>query len=188
MFYLITGGAASGKSEYAENLCLKLSGENQSGENQSGERISIKKQPGKMLYIATMKPFGEEALKKIERHRKMRKSKGFETLEKYNLLSEADTSGFDTVLLECMSNLLANEFFESENYFDNIVKGIDKILETNKNLVLITNKIFSDGVRYDNSTMKYMEAFGSINRCMAAKSDRFIEVICGIPVAIKGEI
>ena len=66
------------------------------------------------LYIATMYPYGEETEKKIERHRMLRKGKGFETLEWYTglklHLEEGSLQGSD-VLLECMSNLVANEMY-----------------------------------------------------------------------------
>ena len=50
MFILVTGGSGSGKSEFAENIAMKLG--------------------GKMLYVATMKPYDDECLKRIERHKK----------------------------------------------------------------------------------------------------------------------
>ena len=90
MFILVTGGSGSGKSEFAENIAMKLG--------------------GKMLYVATMKPYDDECLKRIERHRKMRDGKGFRTVECYTDLSEI-TESADTILLECMSNLTANVMF-----------------------------------------------------------------------------
>ncbi len=166
MLIMILGGAASGKSEYAENLCLQLS--------------------SSKLYIATMEPYGEEALQRIERHTRMRKQKGFDTLEKYNRLFEAEVSGYDTVLLECMSTLLANEFFSSEDYNHNIFTGITKLQRSCKQLVVITNKVFSDGEAYGEETDRYMEALGGVNRTLAALADVVIEVVYGIPILIKG--
>ena len=51
MIHLVTGGSGSGKSEYAENW---LTGRN--------------KKDGTYIYIATMQPYTEETMKKIERH------------------------------------------------------------------------------------------------------------------------
>lgn len=167
MLILITGGAASGKSEYAENLCLRLS--------------------GNKLYIATMQPHGQEALMRIERHKKLRKEKEFSTLEKYKALYDCEVKGYDTILLECMSTLLANEFFENSNYFDDIVSGINKLTYHSKNVVVITNKIFSDGITYDDATTNYMKALGALNCFLASAADVFIEVICGIPIILKGK-
>ena len=62
MLTLVLGGSASGKSEYAEQLVLEAGA-------------------GPRFYIATMEPYDEECLRRISRHRAMRASKGFETLE-----------------------------------------------------------------------------------------------------------
>ena len=67
MILLVTGGSASGKSEYAENRALQLA----------------KTEQKKLIYLAAMKPFGEEAAKRIERHRQLRAGNGFETVERY---------------------------------------------------------------------------------------------------------
>ena len=90
-----------------------------------------------------MQPFGKEALSRIKRHTEMRKAKGFSTLEKYTKISECNVNSFDTILLECMSTLLANEYFQNKSYFENIILGIEMLQLKCKNLVVITNKIFS---------------------------------------------
>ncbi len=59
---LVIGAAASGKSAYAESLCL----------GHDGPRV----------YLATMEPFGEEGARRIARHRALREGKGFSTLER----------------------------------------------------------------------------------------------------------
>ena len=109
MFILVTGGSGSGKSEFAENIAMKLG--------------------GKMLYVATMKPYDDECLKRIERHRKMRDGKGFRTVECYTDLSEI-TESADTILLECMSNLTANVMFSdnNDNAFEKIIGGVKILL------------------------------------------------------------
>ena len=67
MLILITGGSGSGKSEYAENTAKELA---------EKEGLSL-------YYIATMKPFGEEGRRRVERHHRLREGKGFETVECY---------------------------------------------------------------------------------------------------------
>lgn len=167
MLITIIGGAASGKSEFGENIAVKLG--------------------NKKLYIATMQPFGNEAQQKIKRHTELRETKGFQTVEKYNDLSELTLNNYDTVLLECVSTLLANEFFSSTNYFDKIINGIKHINQNSNNVIVITNKIFSDGVSYDEQTTSYMKAFGEINKSLFLLSDVVIEVVFGIPIFLKGK-
>ena len=171
MFILVVGGAASGKSEYAENLCMRM------GESES------------KLYVATMEPYGKEAKERILRHREMRREKSFDTLEKYRKLKEGtdEAAGYKTILVECLATLLANELFTDEAYYDNIVEGIDALGAISTNLILITSKIFSDGRLYDEGTMAYMRALAMLNRHFADLADVVVEVVCGIPVVLKGE-
>lgn len=169
MLTLITGGSASGKSEYAENLAVRLG--------------------KKRLYIATMMPFGDddECHKRIERHQHMRRDKGFDSLECYMDLASADISDeYDTVLLECMSNLLANEDYLGDP--ERIMQGVKQISSRIKNVFIVSNEVFSDGDNYSAETLSYIKKLGEINQQIAVLSDTVIEVVCTIPIAHKGEL
>ena len=174
MFQIVTGGSGSGKSAFAEALAMEL-----------GE---------KRYYIATMYPFGEESKQKIARHRAMRAEKQFETIECYtNLkavrLPSESTDGkysdghWDTgerlqecvVLLECMSNLLANEMYSEdgakERAVEEILQGIHMLQKQAAHLVLVTNEVFSDGIVYDPDTIQYQKQLAKINQVLAAEAD-----------------
>ena len=172
MLMMVTGGSGSGKSEFAESLVTGL-------------------EDGPNLYIATMFPFDEECHKRIARHREMRKDKGFDTLECYTGLKHADLSGYHTVLLECMSNLTANEMYQENGSGDacvqEILKGIHHVLSHTEHLVIVTNQIFEDGIIYEPETMEYIRNLGQINQQLAEMADSVIEVVAGIPIFIKGE-
>ena len=92
MIHLVTGGSGSGKSAYAEQCILDFGGT-------------------RRVYIATMQPFGAEGQARIARHRKMRAAKQFSTIECYTNLKEVELEPGSDVLLECMSNLVANEMY-----------------------------------------------------------------------------
>ena len=49
----------------------------------------------------------------------------------------------------------------------------------------MTNNVFEDGVSYDQSTMNYIKAMGVVNRGLAAIAESVVEVVAGIPVAVK---
>lgn len=189
MLITVTGGSGSGKSEFAENLLLKLDGD----------------KPGDRVYVATMEPFGEEAARRVERHRRMRGGKGFETVECYrNLkgLSLPESVGKrPSVLLECMSNLAANELYGGAGRFPDgeealklaaeraeleILSGVERLLGQAGRLIVVTNDVFSDGISYDASTERYLALLGAVNRRLAALSDIFVEVVCSIPSYLKG--
>ena len=173
MIYLITGGSGSGKSTYAESLMMRFS--------------------PPFYYVATMLPYGEEAHRRIERHRRIRAGKGFETIEKGTAISEIslpDPSG--SALLECVGTLMANEMFEEtgagENAEESVLSGITRLSKAVKNLVIVTNEVGSDGYPYLEGTMKYMEALGRTNIRIAQIADAIIEVSAGQPMILKGAV
>ena len=167
MLTIVTGGSGSGKSAFAEDKVLAF------GEAQR-------------VYIATMHPFDEESHKRIERHRKMRAGKGFETVECYTGLKDVKLPSGCVVLLECMSNLVANEMFEEQGAHEQTVKdiinGIDELVRQAAHVVIVTNEIFSDAVVFDKEMASYLEYLGKINQAVALRADEVVEVVYGIPV------
>ena len=173
MIHLFTGGSGSGKSAYAEQCILDFGGT-------------------RRVYIATMQPFGAEGQARIARHRKMRAAKKFSTIECYTNLKEVELEPGSDVLLECMSNLTANEIFDPSGAGkaraeEEILAGVSRLAHQARNLVLVTNEIFSDGYRYEEETMEYQRILGNINVRLAEMADCVTEVVYGIPVRIKKE-
>ena len=172
MFLVITGGSGSGKSAYAEQCVLDFG-------------------PAERIYIAAMYPFDEECDRRIKRHREMRRQKQFSTLECYTGLKEADIPEDSVVLLECMSNLTANEMYQEGGAggqtVEEILAGICYLLKRVRHLVVVTNEIFSDGIDYDSETMRYQSYLGQINSEMGRMADQVTEVVYGIPITVKGE-
>lgn len=178
MMTLIIGGSGSGKSAFAEQYVEKIA------------------KGRKKYYIATMKVYDEEGQRKVEKHRAQRKGKGFCTIECPTETERAVngvTEKESVVLLECMSNLVANEMFtereirEKNIVVSEILQGIQILQEKTEEVVIVTNNISEEGTSYDATTVNYMEALGEINTSLAGESDRVIEVVVGIPVWMKGE-
>ena len=167
MMILVTGGSGSGKSAFAEDCVVTFGTE-------------------KRIYIATMYPFDEESKKRVQRHRKMRQGKGFETIECYTGLSQVEVPARSTVLLECMSNLTANEMFQEdgahENTVEAVMNGVRRLKEQAENLIIVTNEIFSEAVTYQGETDTYQKYLGAINQQLGALADEVVEVVYGIPV------
>ena len=170
MMTVVTGGSGSGKSAFAEDKIVSFG-------------------PAKRIYIATMHPYDEESHKRVARHQKMRAGKGFETVECYTGLKNLDFPENAVVLLECMSNLAANEMFEEkgagEKTVEAVLEGIKKLRSQVRHLVIVTNEIFSDGMVYDKETENYQRLLGRINAYLAEISDVCYEVVYGIPLRIK---
>lgn len=173
MKIIITGGSASGKSSHAERIICKYAKDK--------------------LYLATMQPFGQAAQQRIERHLTLRQDKNFDTKECFTNLADFNPQKiYDGILLECMSNLLANEMFSPDgigfnNAVEHILKGINNIQKYCKVLVIVTSEIFSDGESYPYETIEYCRLLGQINQNLFDLSDAAAESVCGILLPYKGE-
>lgn len=193
MMELVTGGSGSGKSAYAEEALCRLDSSPDRGQgNETGTQ-----QDGQRYYIATMPPWDKETEKKIERHRAMRSGRGFHTLEWYtDLEGKLEREGCPylekaDILVECLSNLTANEMYmkegAGENAADAVIRGILCLRDRCRNLVVVTNDVFSESAE-DSPEMKiYKETLGWINCALAEAADRVTEVVCGIPCVVKPE-
>lgn len=202
MLHIVYGGSASGKSSYAESFAVSLQGE------------------GRLLYIATMYPYkwntteiDPETMQRIERHRAMRADKGFDTVECYRHVEHIVAKRQDVLLLECMSNLLANEMYLEQDSDDGelaepmsevgkagvgmsetlspvskkIVQALVNLSTRVQDVVIVTNDVFSDGgsLTYDESTREYVKNLAEINCALARVAETVTEVVCGIPVIVK---
>ena len=100
-------------------------------------------------------------------------------------------TGESLVLLECMSNLVANEMFRGAQPGSGteVVSGILaqlKVLSGRvRHLILVTNNVFEDGVVYDPATMNYIQALGRMNQKLAELADEVIEVVYTIPLVLQ---
>ncbi len=202
MLHIVYGGSASGKSSYAESFAMSLQGE------------------GRLLYIATMYPYkwntteiDPETMQRIERHRAMRADKGFDTVECYRHVEHIVAKRQDVLLLECMSNLLANEMYlEPDSNAGGLAETMSEVEKTGvgmsetlspvskkivqalvnlstrvQDVVIVTNDVFSDGgsLTYDESTREYVKNLAEINCALARVAETVTEVVCGIPVIVK---
>lgn len=182
MFTFIIGGSGSGKSGYAERYISEIS------------------KDCKKYYLATMQVFDGEGKKKVEKHREQRSGKGFHTieqpvdiekaLEKMNLQTQED-GAYKAVLLECLSNLTANEMFTEKGVKDRnvvtekIINGLRRLYKGVEHLVIVSNNVFEDGVVYEETTMEYIRALGSIHEKLVEMADVVMEVVVGIPIIVK---
>ena len=187
MMELVTGGSGSGKSAYAESVIC--------GKHRLLCEIT---ENAPLYYIADMIPYGRETEKKIKAHRKMRAGKGFVTLEWYvdlpGKLSAPDSPELkgSCVLLECVSNLTANEMYEPDGAQntggdtpESVIKGVRMLKDQCAHLVVVTNDVFRESVPDSEEMTAYKDNLGMINRALAKMADQVTEVVFGVPVCIK---
>jgi len=181
--WLITGGARSGKSAYAEELCAGSTN---------------------VLFIATGVAFDEEMRIRIERHRQAR-PQDWTILERHNefadIEKEFDEGLFDTVVLDCVGNLLMGVLFEEvpdpddfmTEDFDQVEKlaiaEVDALCDfakkRNTRLIFVTNEIGMGVIPVTSYTRHYRDTLGRINKHVAAVSDNVVLMVAGIPVKLK---
>ena len=170
MLTLVLGGAASGKSEYAEALVL---------------RCGLPR-----YYLATMQVWDAECAARVEKHRRMRAAKQFETVECPLHLDNVRLPVRGTALLEDLGNLAANELYDpagaGENAAAAILRGLDLLAAQCEHLIVVSNEVFSGGADYAGDTGRYLLALAQVNNALAARADNVVRVVCGVPVYYKG--
>jgi adenosylcobinamide kinase/adenosylcobinamide-phosphate guanylyltransferase len=170
MKIILTGGAANGKSFYAEYLALKY--------------------PEPRFYIAAMRPYGPEGFQRIARHRAQRNGKGFHAIERYTGVDGVNIEPEGTVLLECLCNLLANEMFDGAGNIDpgagsRVLSGVLSLSGRCANIIVVTNDVGAGGMDYGEGTKKYAGLLGRLNASVTAEFDEAYEMVAGIPVRLK---
>ena len=179
MNVLISGGSKNGKSSFAQDIAVKLSG---------GSR---------KYYVATMIPYDDEDRARIARHIVDRAGLGFETLETArnigSVFDTADESG--TFLIDSTTALLLNEMYPDSNYESSdpgacqrSIEGLLTIAERAGNAVFVSDYIYSDAARYDSFTESYRADLAAIDRAMAAACDTVIELCAGNVIVHKGRL
>ncbi|WP_070000886.1 bifunctional adenosylcobinamide kinase/adenosylcobinamide-phosphate guanylyltransferase [Cellulosilyticum sp. I15G10I2] len=180
----VTGGARSGKSRFAEELC----------------RI----QNNSTAYIATSIPFDEDMKDRVKKHRANRPSHWttYEVYEDiYKKIPEiAQTNS--TVILDCVTLLVNNIMFKEDLDFETCdyaaIDGVEAhikeqvsllikaIKKTDLYFVIVTNEIGMSVIGATRLTRVYTDIIGRVNQQIAADSDEVYLVVCGIPVKIRG--
>ncbi|MBQ3380025.1 MAG: bifunctional adenosylcobinamide kinase/adenosylcobinamide-phosphate guanylyltransferase [Clostridia bacterium] len=150
---LVMGENNSGKSAFAEQLILK-----------SGE---------KRYYIATMTPVTEENHERIKKHKAARARYGFKTLELQYSVSDADIARYSAVLLEDVSNLLANTVFEGRGSLESVYSDILKLKDRCDILVAVTiSGLTEEG--FDKDTAHYISALNELNEKLSNSANAVI--------------
>lgn len=174
---LVTGGSGYGKSSFAEDRIYEMR--------------EILKLP--VYYIATMMVYGKEEEKIVARHKKLREGKGFIAIEQPTDLEQC----FDKMeehaiaLLECNSNLVANEMFatgvelDEETVYKKVSEELKALRDRVDEMVVVTSDTSEAGDDYSETTLAYIKALSRVNRDLAAMADEVYELVVGIPVRVK---
>jgi adenosylcobinamide kinase/adenosylcobinamide-phosphate guanylyltransferase len=168
---LITGGARSGKSRYAEARAAAL-----------GNR---------RLYLATAEAKDEEMARRISAH-KTRRGNAWQTVEEPLELTEALLSQNDQVdcaVVDCLtlwfSNLLlAGAAIDVEKKVGELAQTLPRL---NFHLVLVTNEVGSAIVPDNPLAREFRDLAGWANQQFAAAAHEVVLTVAGVPLVIKKE-
>ena len=163
---LVTGGARSGKSSFAEKRTKQLG--------------------SSLMYIATSEIIDSEMEKRVAEHQARRGSE-WQTLNAPLKLTEAlsETDGKGPCLVDCLTIWLNNLIFHNE---DTIVatKELIKVLEQRSDpVVLVTNEVGSGIVPENALAKRFRDEAGRMNQIISQVADEVYLSVSGIPLQIK---
>lgn len=171
---LITGGARSGKSSYAEALAKEL--------------------PSPKAYIATAPVFDDEMRKRVKRHQEQRKHDGWDTIEEeIDLTGALQTAGsYNTILVDCLTLWINNLLYKDENICEDVMIELCKKLqkqcsEFDGNIIFVINEV-GFGIVPDNAlSRKFRDISGRCSQNIAKFANKVVLVSCGLPLILKDE-
>lgn len=179
MTVFISGGAKNGKSTLAQDLAVELAA------------------GGKHYYVATMISTGAEDDERIRRHIADRDGMGFETVECFtDIMDCLKTADADAVfLVDSVTALVQNAMFPVERNYemdtDAAIRCGESLVEfarTVRHAVFVSDYIYSDAQRYDQSTEEYRRCLAAVDRRLAAVCDTVVEVNAGQRIVHKGKL
>lgn len=178
---LVTGGARSGKSTFAERLAGEI-----------GEKV---------VYIATAQGLDEEMCQRIKNHQSKRPSHWVTIEEPYQVGKVIGEKSYDAdvIIVDCLTLLVSNLMKnyqdhkrqeDNQKITDDIIHTIEKMiqegLKCKATVILVSNEVGSGIVPGNPIGRFFRDMLGQTNQMIARKADHVYLMVSGIPVLIKG--
>lgn len=174
---LVTGGARSGKSTFAETLARR-----------AGDRVA---------YVATAEIWDREMAERVELHQNRRpvQWRTYEAPRQAEKAIEAATSHAETILFDCLTVYLSNcllalpEGEEPRRRQSSVLEAVEQLILAARRfsgtVIFVTNEV-GDGIVPDNAlSREFRDLAGLANQKVAKAADEVYWVVCGLPVEIK---
>jgi adenosylcobinamide kinase/adenosylcobinamide-phosphate guanylyltransferase len=169
----VTGGARSGKSNFAQRLAHS--------------------KKGSTVFIATAEALDDEMRQRIATHRRARPSE-WDTVEEPRHLGEAVqkcAGAYDIVLVDCLtlwiSNLLTNNPLPETEIVREVKSLIRSCKTESSTVIIVSNEVGMGIVPMNSLTRLYRDIVGSANQDIASEADEVYLVVSGISMKIKGD-
>jgi adenosylcobinamide kinase/adenosylcobinamide-phosphate guanylyltransferase len=166
---LVLGGAASGKSAFAESL-VRGTGRG-------------------LTYFATAQIFDNEMREKVSRHKEMRGA-GWHTVEEPLDVGRAlaAISGDQAVLLDCATMWLSNHLLAESDLAEAEAALMAGLSLCPAPVVIVSNEVGLSVVPENALARQFRQAQGELNQKLAAKAGLVVNVAAGLPQVLKGEL
>lgn len=165
--HFISGGQRSGKSEYAEQLALRLS--------------------NTPNYLATSKIWDQEYQQRVKTHQH-RRDERWTTIEELTDIAKV-TFTDSVVLLDCVTLWLTN-IYDQQAY--DVAKTIafaeqewDALCTQNITLIVVTNEIGLGVIPMETASRKFVDIQGKMNQYIANKAQEATFMVSGLPLKLK---
>lgn len=164
---LITGGARSGKSSYAERRALQLA--------------------PNPIYMATAHVWDEEFRQRVVRHQQARGPE-WTNVEEERYLSHHRVEG-RVVLIDCVTLWCTNFFFQTQGDVERSLEALkqefDRFTKQEATFLFVTNEIGMGGISENELQRKFTDLQGWMNQYIASCADEVVMMVCGIPMKVK---
>ena len=163
---LVLGGARSGKSRHAESLVAAL--------------------PPPWLYVATGEPRDDEMATRIAAHR-ARRGADWRTIEAprdiAGVLAGVPAGG--AILVDCLTLWLSNLMLAGADVEVESDRLDDALARAAGPVVLVSNEVGSSIVPDNALARRFRDAQGRLNQRIAARADRVVLMVAGLPLVLK---
>jgi adenosylcobinamide kinase/adenosylcobinamide-phosphate guanylyltransferase len=166
---LVLGGAASGKSAFAEGLVTETG------------QVRI--------YLATAEAHDTEMVKKLELHRK-RRGPDWRTVEAPRDLGPAlsGATPSEVVLLDCATMWLSNHLLDESDLEQAETALMEALAHCAAPVVVVSGEVGLSVVPENALARRFQTAQGRLNQTLAARANLVVQVIAGLPQILKGQL
>lgn len=174
---LVVGGARSGKSQFAEDIC-----------QQSGKKIG---------YIATSEILDEEMQRRVQIHKDRRPSswKVWESPQGSEEILRQAREESEIILFDCLTLYLTYWMFhpptplnieERESFIlEKAEKMVESFLSWEGTVLFISNEVGTGIVPENALSREFRDLSGKLNTCVAQMAEEVYLVSCGLATPIK---
>lgn len=167
---LVTGGASSGKSQFAVELAMRC-----------GEKIT---------FVATCLSNGDDEMReKIEIHRKQRPSHWTTVENRLDLARVIQELPCQGALIDSLSLFVSGSMMDGKKddaWRSQIHEFCDQALSVAFPVIVVTDEVGSGLIPENKLGRKFREALGFANQQVAAKANEVYLMVSGLPVKLKG--